>query len=1815
MSSQEPGNPYEFGLPIKMVERFYGRQDLVGEIVNTFTRTRQNAIVLHGQRRIGKTSLLFRLRQDETLRQDHLPIFFDLQGRESSSPGRILLGLAQNIADELSLSIPLPDEASLSADHYQFQRVFLPQIYNHLDGKRLLILCDEFDVITPLDKSNRPSADMLLGYLQTLVEAEQQYLAFIFTVGPRLDLLSSGYQRLFKGVQAKRVGRLDEKDTYNLLTERGLKGSLSFMDEALAEIWALTRGHPYLTQLIGFEIFNRLQEEEPRPVSAADVTACLDKAMEHGHGGLNWFWEGLNRGEQLILTVVADLTDRGKSVSDVKIDDTLQKHLLFLTETARRDAYKQLLEGDFLQDTGGRRYQFAVEFIRLWVAKNHTIKAAVDARPSNSEARLHYQLGLQAVEKGKFPVAIDNYRKALELDGDFVDALMALAPLLRDREIQEAIKLYERAYHLDPPRARDRLIELRLDYAHQLETEANHEAILEQAWSILGINPNHPEARELVGRIYLQRIETSLTDNNLAAAWQLVQELVKPVPIIQDANVGQRLRELWLDFSHKLTQQKPPNWDEAQRALNYLDSVSLADETIRMAYNRVTLGKACALLEEDQLDPVFTILQQELKPPLPANDIKKMLLGYSRQQAEHQTWTRASQALIGLRKLIDDADGREAQQALYHEWGDARLTAQAFDEAIAVYQQGAAKAFKPKIADAHLRKAKWWLDQDQLAEAGESYGQALDSQNSEATQEQARDDLKIYFDQRRQKQSWPEAEEALRILLNLKLAGDNGPAWQMELQLDQAKAELDQEHLPAAFQRLAPLGNQNSARIKHLIKDYVQKKARSGDWKIGAATLESLKNLLTKDRETSYWYENWLFLWAKALFPEDKLDKEPAQAKALCSKILEVSPAKAPLLDLFSSAEVATEIEAGGLRRHVCMLAATIALAQAQTCLNRNNQKGLDEAVKLFEEAMQLPIPPENLRAEVQLKLQTFSENQWLKENAGLAQAALKAISDLKIGGPEISKLVTSNDIQQVRRSFKDDQLAEAFSILNNNLKTLTEADRQSVKAMVYQFSRIYAGRDRWKEAKQTLEGLWQWLIPAEDGREVVKALDVLNWEWLDFTRGKHLAAKPMTASSEEIEGQIEDSLGEIQVILGGYEDAKTSELKLETLDPWAEELIKANLHLGDTYLADNDLTAATQAYHRTLSIECQQIDPEDHISRSLRNYSERMLHQPNWDEARLALEKLKSLNLPPIVGRTQPDPRIDGAIQRVILAHAQALLKENEIENTFAQLQALPDPWPEGELKQTILKYSQNQGGSQEGWPRAILALEHLDQFLVNGHQEVRDQEALGWLVTDLEAYGQFLEKADQLSEAADIYHQGLECTRDEAKPRSPELADHYIRVELEIAQRFLARDPLTAESPAVVDQAIQCYQNILGLPEHTQEHEDKINEALRWHVFEKLVKARQPERWERARQMLDHLDAFYPTPSDRYKRDFAVWRRDLAFAEVQVWLAERRLEAAFVRLEELKRWLSEYSAPKVSWHETEEQVKALVYHQDFCQAWLHKGDWELATQALADLEHLIPNDSEIIGWQVDALCQWAQALSQKDMTKAIYQYEQALEKAPKQQAVSPDYIETLLLSTQLAQAGKFLKQEKLADAGTIYEKILQKPADYLNRAVEIRKTLKDYSDDLAKRLNWDSARQALEYLLDLGLDNEEVSKWRQNLALHEMQARLLGQDDLNVIANGLAVLTILERPLPLSDIQAIVNQYTQERAKTEKWKLAIDALKDLGYRVGEDGSARQWVIEELMALGKSLEAQGNRDGRILAFKLALEFEQWASRQKIRTV
>src|SRR6266542_2141529 len=91
-------NPYVVGSPIGQPLGFFGRADIFKTIKNDLTATARHPIVLYGQRRIGKTSILRQL-QRRLASEQVVPVDFDLMTRSYHPLDQVLFDLAATIAD------------------------------------------------------------------------------------------------------------------------------------------------------------------------------------------------------------------------------------------------------------------------------------------------------------------------------------------------------------------------------------------------------------------------------------------------------------------------------------------------------------------------------------------------------------------------------------------------------------------------------------------------------------------------------------------------------------------------------------------------------------------------------------------------------------------------------------------------------------------------------------------------------------------------------------------------------------------------------------------------------------------------------------------------------------------------------------------------------------------------------------------------------------------------------------------------------------------------------------------------------------------------------------------------------------------------------------------------------------------------------------------------------------------------------------------------------------------------------------------------------------------------------------------------------------------------------------------------------------------------------------------------------------------------------------------------------------------------------------------------------------------------------------
>ncbi len=370
-------NPYIFGIPIKKKEQLYGREDTFLKIEYNLTNN-LNITLLHVQRRIGKTSLITCLPQFFTEEQNHFEfVSFSFQGHKEKPIPEILNQLAYAIADQIN---GLPQQVRELADNNNednFFQVFLRKVVNqylYLSGKKLVLLLDEFDVLGEDENEDISKGKKIFDKLEKALKQEEDLFAILVFGRPVKDMayleIFLEKQKIFLEKQTPilenqiliEVGLLDRDSTNKLIVEPAQK-KLEYEKDAIDEIYRLSTGHPSLTQLLCYCIFNSYRGKKDRKVSKNDISSVLDEAMERGRGILEGFLQPLKENEKLFFRAVAEAQENPG-------DKQLQANIKNWQPVGKRLVEKYRFLEDKEDKTG---YKVKVELVRLWLVQNYPL--------------------------------------------------------------------------------------------------------------------------------------------------------------------------------------------------------------------------------------------------------------------------------------------------------------------------------------------------------------------------------------------------------------------------------------------------------------------------------------------------------------------------------------------------------------------------------------------------------------------------------------------------------------------------------------------------------------------------------------------------------------------------------------------------------------------------------------------------------------------------------------------------------------------------------------------------------------------------------------------------------------------------------------------------------------------------------------------------------------------------------------------------------------------------------------------------------------------------------------------------------------------------------------------------------------------------------------------------------------------------------------------------------------------------------------------------------------------------------------------------
>lgn len=365
-------NPYIVGDPVDG-SLFVGREDILRQLEELWLMGRQmQSVVLYGHRRMGKTSIL---RNAAAVMGSGLRVIYVnmLRSASASTVSDVLMAITDEMAE--TLDIPAPPDRDLEQQPYRTFERYLKRVIGGLgDTETLILAIDEFEKIEALIEADKLSPDFI-AYLRGLVQMSPK-LGFAFAGLHTLEEMTADYfNPFFASVIPIRVGFLAPGAVRQLLANPDPEFPLDYMGEALARIYRLTAGQPYLAQLVGFQLVRRYNNQvfeqgrqRQRVFSVEDVAAVVEDAefFNRGRYYFTGVWDQAGRDVPEQQPVLQALAPRaaGLTLADLKAqtgldNETLQAALGLL---CRHDVVE--LEGD--------SYRIIVELFRRWVVQLET---------------------------------------------------------------------------------------------------------------------------------------------------------------------------------------------------------------------------------------------------------------------------------------------------------------------------------------------------------------------------------------------------------------------------------------------------------------------------------------------------------------------------------------------------------------------------------------------------------------------------------------------------------------------------------------------------------------------------------------------------------------------------------------------------------------------------------------------------------------------------------------------------------------------------------------------------------------------------------------------------------------------------------------------------------------------------------------------------------------------------------------------------------------------------------------------------------------------------------------------------------------------------------------------------------------------------------------------------------------------------------------------------------------------------------------------------------------------------------------------------
>ncbi len=263
MYSKRRTNPFSTEEPIENQCYFVGRTKIVEKIFAAMRECRN--VSLRGERRIGKTSLLYHLAHPDSvikaqLSETHIPVFFDFEPLRGVRTDDVWLSMAKTVAAQISWRIP--DKKNASANFFtKAEELFYKEDFATAFSKALSELsdCKIHFLFDEFDKTENPELGESFYKSLLGLHEENKNISYVIATRtgacPALKILQIDYEQ--------DVPAFQENEVHDLIfgyfsPEEERAGLAQRLCDELPSLYELTGYHPFFIQIFCRHLYRRL---------------------------------------------------------------------------------------------------------------------------------------------------------------------------------------------------------------------------------------------------------------------------------------------------------------------------------------------------------------------------------------------------------------------------------------------------------------------------------------------------------------------------------------------------------------------------------------------------------------------------------------------------------------------------------------------------------------------------------------------------------------------------------------------------------------------------------------------------------------------------------------------------------------------------------------------------------------------------------------------------------------------------------------------------------------------------------------------------------------------------------------------------------------------------------------------------------------------------------------------------------------------------------------------------------------------------------------------------------------------------------------------------------------------------------------------------------------------------------------------------------------------------------------------------------------------------------------------------------------------